>query len=269
MATLPIETLALAAGPGLRFVDAWSGQPVSDGLACTLRRKRDGKPLAREAVTASGVHRWPGLRAPWTATSPSPPHAALAEVLVEDTLDRFVALRLDWPPAPDTPGGLLATVTLPSAPGRLAPPGAATVAGLLATEDGRSVAWARLQVTDAAARTTEGMSDRAGRFALHLPFPRPERRPAASPPASPPAGPGARPVALATLRVFHDPALAAEAGADAPLARAWLAQPEVRALGGLDPLETLGPIALEPGQPAVPRTGGLPPDHSELRLAPL
>jgi hypothetical protein len=292
MAAVLLETLVLGAGVGLRFLDAWSGQPVIDGLRCTLRRQRDALVLARAAATPSGVHHWPGLRAPWSGAAlppgASPPHGAplptLAEILVEDSLGRFLPLRLDWPPQPDRSGAALATSTLLSAPRRLAPPGSAGVAGLCADVNGLAAAWVRLLVTDSAARTTEGMSDAAGRFVLHLPFPRPERRPSGGSPVSPA---DATPAALVTLRAFHDPGVGDEASAaaardtapgqraaalppgGAPLVRLWRAQAEVRALARAATSDLLGPLRLEPGRLVVPHTQGLPPNHSELRLAPL
>ena len=321
MIATPLETVVLRSAVGLCFVDAWSGQPVLDGLRCTLWRKRDGQPLAREAVTPGGVHHWPALRAPWNAADLPPalsppeasPPAPLAEVLVEDLFARFLSLRFDWPPLADNIGGALATITLASAPQRSAPPGSASLAGLLIDAGGLPAAWARLLATDAAGRSTEGMSDAAGRFALHVAFPRPERKPLAGAPSSPPPGPPlanppdapANPAAPVTLRVFHDSAVASEAarvaaavnaisrarralgrtGADAtgatqldgvalpaagaPHAALWRAQHEVRALARIATADVLGPLRLEPGRPAVPRTEGLPPNRSELRLAPL
>jgi len=306
MAEVLLETLLLKAGLGLRFLDAWSGQPVPGGLRCALLRKRDGRVLAQCASTPSGVHHWPGLRAPWSAADlppdaspPSPPSPALAEILVEDSLNRFLALRLDWPPLPNAAGDSPVTVTLQSAPQRLAPPGPASVAGLLIGDSGLPAAWARLLVTDAAGRITEGMSDAAGCFALHLPFPRPDRRSAGSSPASPPDPVSVNPGASATLRVFHDASVGIDAAhsaatinaagpgtpasqtpaapgsrvamppGGAPLARLWRAQPEVRALARIASADSLGPLRLEPGRPAVPLTEGLSPNRSELRLAPL
>ena len=57
--------------------------------------------------------------------------------------------------------------------------------------------------------------------------------------------------------------------AGAPHAALWRAQHEVRALARIATADVLGPLRLEPGRPAVPRTEGLPPNRSELRLAPL
>ncbi|WP_028310491.1 hypothetical protein [Derxia gummosa] len=319
MAVVPAIDLVLRTTTGLRLIDAWSGQPVTDGLRCALRRVRDGREIARAAVSAGGVHHWPGLRWPWNADdlagraaagdpSPPAPPQALAEIVVEDPLGRFLPLRLDWPLPPDAPGGALASLVLPSAPGRVAPPGSAGITGLLlldpppgspAGTEPPPAAFARVLAADGQGRNTEGMTDAAGRLALHLPFPRPERKPQSSPPASPPelAPPPGAPV---TLRVFHDPAVVAEAVARASLVAAanaarrraggsatdaasgaasaftviphaarWRAQPEVRALARIATADALGPLRLEAGRLAVPVTEGLPPHRPELRLAPL
>jgi hypothetical protein len=257
MAELLLETVILAAGLGLRCRDAWSGQLVQEGLRCTLRRKRDGLLLARTATTPSGVHHWPALRAPWDAAPPP----AQAEVLIEDGFDRFLPLRLDWPPPPGVSGGAFASTTLLSAPQRAAPTGSAAVVGLLIGIDGHPAAWARLLVKDTAGRATEGMSDAAGRFAVHLPFPLPEKPAPGDPPS-------AIPGALVTLRVFHAPAVGNAAGA-APLFHLWRAQAEVGVLANIAGPDLLGPLRVEPGRPVAPHTEGLPSNRSELRLAPL
>jgi len=308
MSAVLLESLVLQATTGVRFIDAWSGQPITDGLCCTLYRRRDGAVLAREATTPSGVHHWPELSPPWNANDaspPSPPSAALAEVLVEDLLDRFLPLRLEWPPRRDRDDMPLATFTLASAPQRPVPPGAASIHALLVDTTSQPAAWARVLVTDAQGRSTQGGSDAAGRLSLHLPFPRPERRPLTSPPAGPadsPPEPPPTPGAFVTLRVFHDASVGVEAArtaaalhaiavgrraagrgdsgvlpgatvahpaTGAPLLSAWLAQTEVRALARIGATDILGPMRLEPGRPAVARTQGLSPNRSELRLAPL
>lgn len=289
MSAVLLESLVLPAATGLRFIDAWSGQPIVDGLRCTLYRRRDGALSAPAVTTPSGVHHWPEPPSPWNAAStspPSPPAAALAEVLVEDLLDRFLPMRLEWPPQRDVPDRPLATFTLVSAPSRPTPPGAVSIYALLTDATGVPATWARVLVTDAQGRSTPGGSDAAGRLGLHLPFPRPERKSPTSPPAGPvdsPPEPPPTPGAFVTLRVFYDASVGAEAVATAaglratfarsadgaPLWSAWLAQPEVRALARIDTTETLGPVRLEPGRPAVTRTQGLPPNRSELRLAPL
>lgn len=252
MAARLLETVVLAAGLGLRCRDAWSGQLVQEGLRCTLRRKRDGLVLAKTATTPTGVHHWPGVRAPWHAAPPP----AQAEILIEDGFDRFLPLRLDWPPPPDTPGGALASTTLLSAPQRAAPTGSAAVVGLLIGIDGNPAAWARLLVND-----TAGMSDAAGRFTVHVPFPLPEK-------PAPDDPPPATPFALVTLRVFHEPAVGNAAGA-APLFHLWRAQAEVGVLANIAGPDLLGPLRVEPGRPVAPHTEGLPSNRSELRLAPL
>lgn len=261
-----LDTLVIPAGCGLRFVDAYAGQVIVDGLRCILRRRRDQRQLGISTPTPSGIHHWPGLAAPWRdpATSPpQPPADALAEVLVEDALQRFLPLRLAWPAEPDTSETALSTVRLASAPQRRPPSGAATVHALLADEAGPA-AWARVLASDAQGRSTSGMSDGEGRLTLHLPFPRPERKPPVSPPEAVLAVSG-----TITLRVFHDPAIGRAALASgAPWLADWLAQPEVRALARTDAADAFGPLRLEPGHPAVAVTEGLPPDRSELRLAP-
>lgn len=262
-----LDTLVIPAGCGLRFVDAYAGQAIVDGLRCTLQRRRDQRLLGIGTPTPSGIHHWPGLAAPWRepATSPpQPPDDALAEVLVEDSLQRFLPVRLAWPPVPDVPGTALSTIRLASAPNRSAPSGAATVHALFADETGKPAAWVRVLTSDAQLRSTLGMSDADGRLTLHLPFPRPERKPPASPPEPVLAVSG-----TITLRVFHDPAVGRAAlGAGAPWLADWLAQPEVRALARTDAADAFGPLRLEPGRPGVPITEGLPPNRSELRLVP-
>jgi len=262
-----LENVFLSAGSGLRFIDPYSAQPIVDGLRCTLLRRRDRRVIGVGIASPSGVHHWPAIAPPWSdlATSPpQPPEDSLAEVLVEDRFERFLPVRLPWPPTPDAPGSALNTTLLASAPTRSAPSGAATVHALLATEAGQAVAWARVVATDAQARSTTGMSDADGRLTLHLPFPRPERKTPQSPPE-----PVVSVCTTITLRVFHDPAVGSEALAgSAPWLAAWHVQPEVRALARLGTADPFGSLRLEPGRPGVPITEGLPPNRSELRLAP-
>lgn len=267
MSNALLEKVVLPAAIGLRFIDAYSGMPVADGLHCRLYRRRDKRELGDGVATPSGVVHWPDLAEHWHDALPAPA-SSRAEVLVEDLLERFLPVRLPWPPAPDHPGTALATVTLASAPQRSAPSGAATVHAMLATEPGMPAAWARVIATDAQANVTAGMSDAAGRLTLHLPFPRPERKAITSPPDSPPSVPTIS--ATVTLRIFHDPAVGAEAlAASAPFLPGWIDQPEVRALARIGATDTFGPLRLEPDRPSVPVTEGLPPNRSELRLAPL
>ncbi|MCM8593849.1 hypothetical protein [Accumulibacter sp.] len=276
MSAVLVESLILPAGIGLRFLDAWSGTTIGDGLSCTLRRRRDGRLLGIARCTPSGIHHWPDLAPLWAERPVSPPQPGRAEVIVEDRLTRYLPVRLPWPPETDRPGEPIASLMLASAPGRPAPPGAATVFALLADDSGAPAGWARVLACDAQGRTTIGMSDAAGRLALHLPFPRPDRRQPASPPDSPPPPPGVS--ATITLRVFHDPAVASDALAAAqrqgladglPSLPDWSAQAEVRALARAGSSDALGPLRLEPDRPAVPVTEGLPSNRSELRLTPL
>lgn len=270
MTPLLLDIITLPAFAGLRFIDSCSGMPIIDGLRCSLIRRRDRRAIAIGIRTPAGIHHWPELAAPWrsdVASPPVPPESARAEVLVEDLLDRFVPVRLPWPPTPDDADGALCTLTLNSAPQRKVPSSAATLHALLATEFGVPAAWARVLATNAQAHVTVGMSDAKGRLTLHLPFPRPERKAVKSPPESPPAAPTLS--TSITLRVFHDPAVGTEAlAADAPWLPAWIAQPEVRALARIGAPGSFGPLRLEAGRPSVPVTEGLAPNCSELRLSP-
>ena len=272
----PLDALILPAGAGLRFVDACSLLPIVDGLRCRLLRRRDGRLIGVAATTPSGVHHWPDLAAPWrqssSAVPASPPAASLADVLVEDLLERFLPLRLPWPATPAAGESALTRITLCSAPQRAAPAGCATIHALLADADGTPAAWARVIVSDSQARSTVGMSDAGGRLTLHLPFPRPERWLAGSPPPSPPLSPPA-PAAISasvSLRVFHAAALGIDALASgAPCLPEWQSQPEVRALARVGASESFGPLRLFPDRPCVPVSEGLAAHRSELRLTPL
>ncbi len=286
--TAPLDTLILPAHGGLRFVDACSRMPVLNGLRCSLRRRRDGRLIGIAASTPSGVHHWPALAAHWLDAMASPPASSasaasaasgIAEVLVEDTLDRYLSIRLPWPPTADAGQTALTTTVLCAAPQRNAPAGTATLHALLADAAGAPAAWARVLVTDAQSRSTPGMSDADGRLTLHLPFPRPDRRPNGSPPNSPPNSPPTSPpaempaaatrVATASLRVFHAAALAIDAAAHAaPWLPDWQAQPEVRAVARIGTTESFGPLCLVPERPCVPVTEGLAANRSELRLTP-
>ncbi|MEF8700378.1 MAG: hypothetical protein V5B33_13850 [Candidatus Accumulibacter sp. UW20] len=278
MSRVLLETQTLPARSGLRFLDACSGQPIVEGLRCTLYRRRDGRLLASGVLTPAGVHHWPDLAAAWRSefvSPPLPPSASDAEVLVDDRRNRYLPLRLLWAPEPAADSPPIVNLTLASAPQRQPPSGAAVVHALLADADGIPAAWARVVATDRQSRSTVGMSDDGGRLTLYLPFPRPERRSASSPPDSPPASPTI--AATISLRVFHDPRVASEARAAAlrgapliaPRLCGWSAQAEVRALAHLGASDLYGPLRLQPDRPSVPVTAGLPPNRSELRLAPL
>lgn len=267
-----LDTLILPARGGLRFVDACTGLPVVSGLRCRLLRRRDGRLIGLAATTPSGVHHWPDLAAQeWgdAASLPASPLAAsVAEVLVEDLLERYLPFRLPWPPTPDAGAPALTTIPLCSTPQRSAPAGTATIHALLTDDAGKAAAWARVLVSDGQSRTTAGMSDAAGRLTLHLPFPRPERKPVSSPPASPPAASTIG--ASVSLRVFHAVALGIDALASgAPSLPDWQNQPEVRALARVGATESFGPLRLLPDRPCVPVSEGLAADRSELRLMPL
>ncbi len=259
------DDLVLPASAGLLFIDAATGQPVQDGLHCALLLRRNRTVLGRAVQSISGVHHWPELSARWRDALPP----LLADVLVTDALGRFLPLAVAWPLPASLGGTLVGTrrlVRLPllSAPARTAPPGQASVNALLvwhATQ--QPAAWARVLLTDASGRTSLGSCDAAGRLALHLALPRPQR------PAVDPPPPGVV-TATGNLQVFFDPGLrpAAERLA-APDVLAFNSQPEVRALARADQTTALDGLRLEVGQPAVPTTAGLAPALSELRLVPL
>lgn len=268
----PLDALILPAGAGLCFIDACSRLPIVDGLRCRLQRRRDGRLIAIAATTPSGVHHWPDLATQWrqapAAGAASPVAASLAEVLIDDRLERFLPVRLPWPLAPAAGEEALTSLTLCSAPQRAAPAGSATIHALLTDDTGKAAAWARVLVSDGQSRTTAGMSDAAGRLTLHLPFPRPERKPVISPPASPPAASTIG--ASVSLRVFHAAALGIDAlGSGAPCLPDWQSQPEVRALARVGATESFGPLRLFPDRPCVPVSEGLAANRSELRLTPL
>ncbi len=262
----------LPASAGLLFIDAATGQPVQDGLQCELLLRRNRRSLGRALCSPSGVHHWPALHARWRDAPPLPlvdvRADVLADVLVTDIRSRFLPLAIGWP-LPASLGGeqvgtqRLVRVPLLSAPARDAPPGYASVYALLvwhATQ--QPAAWARVLLTDAAGRISQGGCDAAGRLALHLALPRPQR-PAVNPPP-----PGVV-SATVSLQVFFDPALgtAAERLA-APDLLAFSNQAEVRALARADQTTALDALRLEVGHPAVPTTAGMAPALSELRLVP-
>jgi len=271
---------ALPASAGLLFIDAATGQPVQDGLQCELLLRRNQHSLGRALCSPSGVHHWPELHARWRDALPPPLVDAevgvqvdiqvdvLADVVVTDTRGRFLPLAIDWP-LPASLGGeqvgtqRLVRVPLLSAPARDAPPGYASVYALLvwhATQ--QPAAWARVLLADAAGRISLGGCDAAGRLALHLALPRPQR-PAVNPPP-----PGVV-SATVSLQVFFDLDLGPVAERlAAPDMLAFSNQAEVRALARADQTTALDALRLEVGHPAVPTTAGMAPALSELRLVP-
>ncbi|MFG6464855.1 hypothetical protein ACG04Q_25000 [Roseateles sp. DXS20W] len=261
----PRDELVLPAGDGLLFVDAANGEVVTGGLRCRLVQRRDGRLLGVARSTPGGAHHWPDLADRWR-TAPAAP--VQADVVVSDELQRFLPLSLPWP-LPAAPAGQvvagtllqgqrLLRVNLLSAPGRPAPPGLASVYGLLAWQlDGAPAAWARVSYLTGDGRVVDGATDADGRLALHLPRPRPDR------PGSPP-GPAAQ------LRVFADRALAAASAAlAAPDVLAFAAQPEVSALADVGAATAYAPPAFITGEPLILASLGLPPAQRELRLVPI
>lgn len=261
----PRDDLVLAAGDALLFVDAASGEVITTGLRCRLLLRRGGKLLGWALTTAGGAHHWPELAGRWRDADPAP---VLADVVVQDELRRFQPLALPWP-LPAAPAGQVLGVTalggarllrvsLLSAPGRQAPPGMASVYGLLRWQaDGAPAAWARVSYLSGDGRVVDGACDDEGRLALHLPRPRPDR------PGSPP-GPAAQ------LRVFADPALAQQSALlGAPDVLAFAAQPEVRALADTGAATAYAPPVFVTGEPLILASLGLPPTQRELRLAPI
>jgi hypothetical protein len=247
LAPLPpsLDELVLPAGDALSFVDSVTGQPVIDGLRCTLVLRRGLRVLGQAVRTAGGVHHWPELPERWREPAPAAP--AFADVVVVDEQERFLPLTLPWPlpaaPVGQVIGGSvfngvrLLRVSLLSAP----------------------AGWARVSLTDVDGRVHEGSCDAEGRLSLHLPAPRPLR--AAPAPVAP------------ELHVYFDPALAAAArrfGVQViPDALAWAAQPEVRALARQGDPDPLPPPPLLAAEPAVLGTQGLVPRRSELHLVPV
>ncbi len=114
MSSTLLETQILPGRSGLRFLDAYSGQPIVDGLRCALYRRRDGRLLATGVLTPAGVHHWPDLAASWHSefvSPPLPPAAGDAEVIVDDRLNRYLPLRLLWPPEATADSAPIASLT--------------------------------------------------------------------------------------------------------------------------------------------------------------
>lgn len=262
----PLDELLLPAGDALAFVDSATGLTVQAGLRCSLVLRRGGKLLGRAVASPSGAQHWPELPERWRQPDPAAP--VFADVVVRDEQARFLPLSLPWPlpaaPAGQVIGGAvfgasrLLRVNLLSAPARPAPPGMASVYGLVIWQaSGAPAAWARVSVTDGDGRVHEGASDAEGRLSLHLPRPRPNR--VGSPPGPAPQ-----------LLVSADPALgAASLGLGAPDVLAFANQPAVRALANVAGSAPYMPPAFTAGEPLILATLGLPPAHRELRLAPI
>jgi len=259
----PLDELVLSASDALAFVDSATGEAVTTGLVCSLVLRRDGSVLGRSRGTPSGVHHWPELSDRWR--QPTPP--VLADVFVRDALERFQPLSLPWPLPTAITGQIIAStvfgaarllrVSLLSAPGRPAPPGLASVYGLLTWQlSGAAVAWARVSFVDGAGRAYDGASDAQGRLALHLPRSRPDKA-------------GSPPEPAAQLHVFASPALAGASVPDVPDVLAFAAQPEVLALANATANDDAYLPVLVPGEPLVLASIGPPPTPRELRLKPL
>ncbi|MBL8276094.1 MAG: hypothetical protein JNL93_05315 [Pelomonas sp.] len=262
----PMDALVLPAGDAVAFVDAATGAPVLEGLRLSLVMRQGGRLLGRAVASPSGAWHWPELAERWRVNAPGTP--VLADVIVRDEQGRFLPLSLPWP-LPATPVGQVMSATvlgasrllqvrLLSAPGRRAPPGAASVYAQLAWQaSGAPAAWARVRLTDGDGRLHEGACDAEGRLALHLPRPRPNR-------------PGSPPAPAAQLAVFWASALAdASLALGAPDALAFASQPAVLALADVGTTVAYVPPVFNPGEPLILATVGLPATQRELRLAPI
>jgi hypothetical protein len=253
------DDIRLSTGEALAFVDVATGAPILDGLSCNLVLRRDGQLLGRARATPSGVHHWPELAARWRQAAPGQ-----ADVFVRDDAGRFLPLSLPWP-LPAAPAGQVTGITtrgatrllqveLFSAPGRAAPPGQASIHGLLTWQaDEATVPWAHVRFVDGAGRMVDGASDAYGRLTLHLPRPRPDKA-------------GSPPEPAAQLRVF---AGAAMVGLAVPDALGFAAQPEVRALASSGQDDAYVPAPFQTGEPLILTTAGLPSLLRQLRLKPL
>lgn len=252
----PLDELPLPVGDALAFVDATSGDAITTGLRCSLVLRSGGKLLGRSVVTADGLHHWPDLHERWR----EPQAPVFADVLVRDELQRFQPLSLPWP-LPATPVGQVIggtvfggsrsmRVSLLSAPARRAPPGMASVYGLLVWQaDGAPAAWVHVRLTDSGGCVHEGASDAEGRFGLHMPQP---------------CGPAS------ALHVFADPGMAAASlGLGAPDVLAFANQPAACALADAGSPAAYVLPGFNAGEPLILATRGLPPAHCELRLAPI
>lgn len=271
-----IERLELKAGIGLQFSDAYDATPILRTLRCSLVDELTQRIISQAVAGPSGVHHFPNLPS-WAAAVNSPDHPRL-QVLVSDDELAFLPLRFDWPPTAEhtASGARIFHCELVSAPERPAPVGAATAYALLATEDYRPAAWARVVLTTSTGAQKVGCSDALGRLAVHFPFPTPDRS-APGPIGSPVDPPASGPRALVTLTISHAQEVADEATQAtqwlpgcvvAPRLSSWLSQPGVRPEATKNDPASLTTVSFEVGRPSILRTANLDPGHSELRLLP-
>lgn len=278
-----LDTVTRTAPLGVRFWDAATQRPVTDGIVVTAFSH--GRPdrlltLARNASGNHVLHTAPELaRSAWGDGTASF-WAALGERVgftleVRDGAGRFLPVRLEAtlphrgffepsciasPPASpiepiaiDTqvPAGF---VPLFSAAGRAGIGTQAVIrAALRHGDETVPAAWAVLVAEVQGRVAGVGIADRRGDLAMLFPFPELERRPSAtgSPVDSPPAvqQTGALPVLATdvTLRVFYSgtPDMARET---APDFCALMAQPERRLAASLSPVTELGSVRLVLGR---------------------
>lgn len=269
-----IERIALSAGIGLLFSDAFDARPIQRTLRCSLVDELTHRVVAHAIAGPSGVHHFPNLPG-WASEAGSPDQPRL-HVLVHDDERDFLPLRIDWPPPAESSAGgaRLSRFELMSAPERPAPVGAASAYALLATQDDAPAAWARVVLTTSSGVKKLGCSDAFGKLAIHIPFPTPQR-PVPGPIGSPPQPPASGPHALLTLAISYGAEVAEEAARAvkwlpgrvvAPRLSSWLSQPDVRVQAFKNDPASLTTVRFEVGRPTVLRTANLDPGHSELRL---
>jgi len=113
------ETTTIRSVLGLRFRDATTEQPVTDGLRVTVRRADGVGGPTRAVRTASGAYvaqGLPGLRG-YERAGASVPDRSVFQVAVEDDQNRYVPVQLDvdLPYEPDpADGGLYPILETPS-----------------------------------------------------------------------------------------------------------------------------------------------------------